>query len=47
MCGFSGLCWVNGLTTLVLFAALIVASVVFLARSLGSRRAGSEEHEKD
>jgi heme exporter protein D len=47
MCGFSGFCWVSGLATLVLFAALVVASVVFLVRSFGSRRDGSEEREKD
>ena len=46
MCGYSNLNWIYSLTTLVLFGALMVASVVFLVRSLNPMAKG-KDHEED
>jgi hypothetical protein len=37
MCGFSNLNWLFSLTTVLVFAVLMVASLVFLVRSLGQK----------
>jgi hypothetical protein len=45
MCGYLSLNWIYSLTTLLLFAALMVASVVLLVRSLNSKSEGREDDE--
>ncbi len=43
MCGIYGGTWLTGILYLVLFAVLVVAGVVFVARHLGRPRTGDRD----
>jgi len=45
MCGYSNQDWLLSMTILILFVALMTASLVFLFRSLGRTR-GRDEDER-